>query len=39
MKYLGAFDRNAGLLEQQAHVKRVARKSYESMANSSLSFK
>ena len=33
-----AFDKNAGLLEQQAYVKRVARKSYESMAGSSSSF-
>ena len=34
-----AFDINAGLLEQRAHVKRVARKSNESMPGSSLSFK
>lgn len=33
------FRQNAGLLGQQVHVNRVARKSYESMASSSLSLK
>ena len=28
-----AFHKNAGFLEQQAHVKRVARNSYESIAS------
>ena len=37
--YYIAFGKNAGLLEQKAHGKRVARKSHESMAGSSLSFK
>ena len=30
-----AFDKNSGLLEQQARVKIVLQKSYESMAGSS----